>query len=319
MTPKTKSTSPRKKHAAAKRDPRRGLVLAGGAALGAYQGGALKSLREHHIEFDIIAATSVGVVHALAWNYGDLILSIEDHWHKNVEQFAPFDLKRLLNLENPFRFRHSLNGLFDKYRSGYLSDNRRTQVPIIVSLTEVVSGQNAAFFVTPVEHLTNASTLTERENILKASTIIPALGDEPIEIQGRRYYDGGFSNNLPINFLEDRDLDEIWVIRMLPPYINKKWKAVARRAVMELRGKTVNPWVLGVTGLAGQILNPEEAMARIQTKKIIIRPTSRNVMGHLPLIGALTFAHGNIERLLRLGYEDGRQACEKYKAGQSLL
>jgi predicted acylesterase/phospholipase RssA len=44
---------------------RRGLVLAGGGAKGAYQFGCLKAFRERQIEFDYVSGTSVGALNAV--------------------------------------------------------------------------------------------------------------------------------------------------------------------------------------------------------------------------------------------------------------
>jgi predicted acylesterase/phospholipase RssA len=51
---------------------RRGLVLAGGGAKGAYSFGCLKAFKEHGIEFDAVAGTSVGALNAVVWASGKL-------------------------------------------------------------------------------------------------------------------------------------------------------------------------------------------------------------------------------------------------------
>jgi predicted acylesterase/phospholipase RssA len=50
-----------------KRDWRRGLVLAGGGAKGAWQFGALQALREAGITFDVVSGTSVGALNGALW------------------------------------------------------------------------------------------------------------------------------------------------------------------------------------------------------------------------------------------------------------
>jgi hypothetical protein len=51
---------------------RRGLVLAGGGAKGAYSFGCLKAFKELRIEFDAVAGTSVGALNAVVWASGKL-------------------------------------------------------------------------------------------------------------------------------------------------------------------------------------------------------------------------------------------------------
>ena len=127
---------------------RRGLVLPGGAALGAFQAGALKAIREAGIEFHIIAATSIGLVHALAWNRGEeFVARLDGRWRKDAAEFAPFDPKRLLRLKNPFSFGKSLDKLFSQYRSTQPNVGDKGTIPILISLTEAATGRNVAFSV----------------------------------------------------------------------------------------------------------------------------------------------------------------------------
>jgi hypothetical protein len=51
---------------------RRGLVLAGGGAKGAYQFGCLMALKEHSVVFDVISGTSIGALNALLWSTGNM-------------------------------------------------------------------------------------------------------------------------------------------------------------------------------------------------------------------------------------------------------
>lgn len=280
--------------------------MAGGAAFGAYQAGALKAVYEQQIQFHAIAACSVGVIHALAWNHGDLMRTIDQHWRENISRLEPFNAKNLLRLKNPFQFRDSLDELFDHYRDSHPDAEEDGQIPIIVSLTEAEAGRNTAFNLADPD-----LTQQERELICKASTIIPPLGDKPIEIRGRRYYDGGFSNNVPVDLLTDMALDEIWVIRMLPPRQPAAWQEKAWQTSQDIRAKAKHPWLLGATGMAAQILDPQDpAMAEEVT--VVIRPAARGPFRRFRLHRALNFSRRNIKTLLKMGYQDGQQACRSY-------
>src|SRR5262249_29440595 len=60
---------------------KRGLVLEGGGAKGAYQIGCLLAFQERHIEFDVIAGTSVGALNgALASSHK--LEKGEEYWRK---------------------------------------------------------------------------------------------------------------------------------------------------------------------------------------------------------------------------------------------
>jgi predicted acylesterase/phospholipase RssA len=58
---------------------RRGLVLEGGGAKGAFQFGVLRALRENQVTFDAVSGTSVGALNGFLWSSGNLGLG-EDLW-----------------------------------------------------------------------------------------------------------------------------------------------------------------------------------------------------------------------------------------------
>ena len=285
---------------------RRGLVLSGGAALGAYQAGVLKAIREHGISFQAIAATSVGTIHALAWNRGDTILSIDQHWKENVASMRPFRPKHLLRLKSPFRFRASIDELFEGYRSGYLDQSSADKIPIMVSLTEASTGSNRLFSLS-----TPDLSGQDREKICKASAVIPLVGDRPIKIQGLRYYDGGFSNNIPVDYLESLDLDEIWVVILAPYKRRRLWKRSVIFAADSIYNRSRHPWVRSLSGLTGQLLRAHDHIVSPK-KTFVIRPSTRDSLGAYPIYQALTFSRRNIETLLDMGYRDGIRGCREY-------
>jgi predicted acylesterase/phospholipase RssA len=83
---------------------RRGLVLAGGGALGGYTVGCLKSLERHGITFDAVAGTSAGALNAIiaASNCKDRLNHGERLWCSvAMEQFASSRLKLIHRLGLP--------------------------------------------------------------------------------------------------------------------------------------------------------------------------------------------------------------------------
>ncbi len=71
---------------------RRGLVLAGGGAKGAYAFGALKAFAEHGIEFAGVAGTSVGALNAVLWSTGSLAEGEELWQNLSFEKLYPVSL-----------------------------------------------------------------------------------------------------------------------------------------------------------------------------------------------------------------------------------
>jgi predicted acylesterase/phospholipase RssA len=110
------------------------MVLSGGGALGAFQAGAIRALHEAGLEFEVISATSIGTMNALAWNIPEVLEEFDEHWLENVRRLRPFDLARILSGKNPFQFHKSLETIADTYRGRYPWDQQRTEV--LVTLTD---------------------------------------------------------------------------------------------------------------------------------------------------------------------------------------
>ena len=281
---------------------RRGLVLSGGGALGAYQAGALTVFRRYGITFEVLAAASIGVLHALAWNR-DMVENLEQLWLDNVDRLLPFDINRLRKLENPFQFKHARDRLFDRYRDNHSDPGGPGTTPIIVSLTDASTGKNELF-----RSDDPSISREERELIYKASSVIPPLGDKPIKIRGRRYYDGGFSNNLPVEAFNGMDLDEIWAISLLPGGGHPVWRREAYTWIGKKMRKTGNPWLAGTAGLLEQTI--EQGDYSFLEEDVIMLTLEKNGGTRAKrLVKAFTFSRHNIKKLFAIGRVDAESKC----------
>jgi len=262
--------------------PKRGLVLSGGGALGAYQAGALVALRHAGIEFDIIAATSIGVLHALVWNRGEeMIHDLEHTWVDTVRWVKPFAAKRLMKLQNPFAYGDALDRIFGRYRDSQPPATEEGQVPIEVFLTDADTHRSVSFNTAE-----GGFDRDERELIYRASAAIPALGDRAIEVRGKRYYDGGFTNNLPLNALVKKDLDEIWAITPFRKRRKLRHRLRRRRS--------------------------DSGRSRFDGEMVIIRPAAEHGAADFRMVHAVLFSVGNIQRLFGRGTADGEAVCREY-------
>lgn len=72
---------------------KRGLVLEGGGAKGAYAFGALKAFADHGIKFDAVAGTSVGALNAALWSTGQLGDLGTEIW-ENIDQDRIYPWRR---------------------------------------------------------------------------------------------------------------------------------------------------------------------------------------------------------------------------------
>jgi predicted acylesterase/phospholipase RssA len=263
-------------------------------------------LKARGIRFEALAAASVGVLHALAWNRGDMVFELQEHWRDNVRRLRPFHPRRLLTLRNPFQFGRSFDGVVRRYRSTHPRIDDEGQVPITVSLTRAASGSNL---------LVNTSdpqwTDAERVAIYKAATTIPALGDGAVRIRGERYYDGGFTNNLPVEAFSGAGLDEVWLIPLfdLAAADRPGRGGTLARLVRAAGQRAASPWLLGAAGLWEQLLRPRSA-GRIAPRVVTIAPAEP--ARFFTVRRALTFSQAHIDRLFERGRQDAERICREY-------
>lgn len=161
-----------------------GLALAGGAVRGVAHLGVLRALRDQGIQPDVLSGTSAGALIGATWAAGWR----DEHIREAVHGFAPFQ---------PWRYTYARPGLFDfryvrHYWSRYLPERfEDLDRPLTVVVTEVETGEPRYLDAGPLEPA------------VLASCALPPLF-ESVEIDGRRYFDGGLVENLPSTPLRNR-------------------------------------------------------------------------------------------------------------------
>ena len=184
------------------------LVLAGGGARGAYHIGAWQALIEMGWKFDIVTGTSVGSLNGtlVALDQFDIAksmwLSIDDRDvmeipHKMlsrdtvdfIKDFATKGGVSLAPLENMIvRFVDEQQVRASKCRYGLVTVNADTKTPLELTIDEIPQGRLVDY-------------------MLASSAFTPFL--RPRTIDGEKYIDGGFYDNLPRNLAARMGADEI--------------------------------------------------------------------------------------------------------------
>ncbi|HQK54427.1 MAG TPA: patatin-like phospholipase family protein, partial [Sedimentibacter sp.] len=188
-----------------------GLVLEGGGARGAYHVGAYKAIRELNIEIGGIAGTSIGAINGAMMVQGDYEL-LEKIW-LSVDSYELFDLdeKTIEDLRN-FNLRN-INFSYLLHQSKEILSNRGLDTSRLRELfdyyidEEKIRSSNIDFGIVTVNLTDKKPMELMKEDIpegklidfLIASANLPAFRIE--EVDGKKYLDGGFYNNLPIDIL----------------------------------------------------------------------------------------------------------------------
>jgi len=211
-----------------------GLVLEGGGAKGAYHVGAYKAIRELNIEIGGIAGTSIGAINGALMVQGDYDL-LEKVWY-SINSYELFDIdeKVIDDLKNLNL--HDINFSYLLHQSKEILSNRGLDTSKIRELfdtyidEEKIRNSNIDFGIVtvnltdkePMELLKEDIPKGKLTDFLIASANLPAFRIE--EMDGKKYLDGGFYNNLPIDILANKGYKDIIAVRTMAMGIVRKVK-----------------------------------------------------------------------------------------------
>lgn len=238
-----------------------GLVLEGGGSKGSYQIGACKALRESGIEIGAVAGTSIGALNGAMIVQGQLEKAYE-LWY-NITPSQVFDIEdaRLEELRN---LEISHDGLiYFMKKAKDIAQSKGLDITFIKKLlNEIIDEKRLREsemlfgFVTvslsemrPLELFLEDIPEGKVIDYLLASANLPAFKQEKID--GKRYMDGGFYDNLPLNMLVSKGYKDIIALRT---------KALGRTRKLEKRDVKVK--YIATNENLGGILDFSQTQAR---------------------------------------------------------
>lgn len=175
------------------------VVLSGGGSKGSYQLGVWKALRDLHIKYDIVTGTSIGAINGVLMCEKSYFkakriwkkLNLEYLFNKMPKSNKDFDILKLFGnnflknggmdikkietiLENTINKRKFYKSKID---FGLITYNFTTKKPLILSKDKIPSDKLIDY-------------------LMASATCFPAFKMK--EIDGNKYIDGGYYDNLPI-------------------------------------------------------------------------------------------------------------------------
>lgn len=225
-----------------------GLVLAGGGSKGAYQIGAWRALIELDKKIDVVVGTSIGSLNAALIAQNDMdkalrtwfeydagkMFGVENYDELEIEEKTALSIKALAKetidsggsdaveyktaiLENVDEKKVRESGL----KVGVVTVELESREGVEMSLDDMKEGQLVDY-------------------IMASSALVPAI--KPYEIEGLSYIDGGFYDNVPINFAYRLGAREFIVVDLKSIGFSKKRKS----SISSDRVKYIKPyWDLG--------------------------------------------------------------------------
>ena len=215
------------------------LVLSGGGAKGSYQLGVWKALRELNIKFDIITGTSVGALN------GALI--VQNSYYKAKKVWNTMSFETIFGKTN-YKTETELD-IYKMYGKEFIK-NGGINVKELENLINKIINEKK-FFNSPKNFGLITYNLTDKEplilqkkdikkDLLKdyliaSSSCFPAFQEK--EIQGEKFIDGGYHDNLPINLAIDMGATEIIAVDLDAPGLKKQPKKKIKPITIKPRNK----------------------------------------------------------------------------------
>lgn len=185
------------------------LALSGGAALGAYQAGAIRAIFEAGLDVRYVAGSSVGALNGYLAATGEI--------DEMLAFWKTLDQKKLITI-------NSFAKLFFAGNPSILSDGlQRDLIEKHVRLEKLLAAKReylcaAISMVTGKLHYFEGHNAPDDDTLQKyilASAAVPGVFPT-IEIHGELFMDGGLVRNTPIEPLEEKKVAAVIAISMEP-------------------------------------------------------------------------------------------------------
>jgi NTE family protein len=185
--------------------PKIGLALGGGVSRGGAHLGVLKALENHNIPIDIIAGTSAGSIagglYAAGLSADELISILEKLTWLNLTKFQISPRAMLSSMP--------IEDLVKKY-IGEITF-AELKIPFATATTDILTGESIML----------SEPSLKVASAIRASSSFPGIYS-PTKINNRYLFDGGVTNNLPVNFAKEIGADVVIAVDVIPHVTLKK-------------------------------------------------------------------------------------------------
>lgn len=195
-----------------------GLVLSGGGAKGSYEIGVWKALQDLDIPIAAVTGTSIGALNGAMLVQGDDDLCELAWTNFSVEQII--DIKKE-EWEKEKVYQKHFN-LFSIFKAIFTSEKMEL-TPLKDALEQYIDEEKirnshidfglVTFSLSdlkPIQVFKDEIPKGQFVDYLVASACFPVF--KPIEIDHKRYIDGGFYDNVPISLMKSKGIDDIIVV-----------------------------------------------------------------------------------------------------------
>ena len=194
--------------------PRRALFMATGANRGAWYAGLLGPLKEAGIDFDLLAGVSAGGIAAAWFAAGDEAAYIDSWRLADPYRIA---LHPALCFGNRRNVDHLIRTITLKTMD--LEAARTSPAEVRMAAARIVApGLPLPSFEMVVFTNREARDGEHFGRMLRATAFVPWINGlrTAVEIDGKRYMDGGLVNRTPLEIVPEGVVDELWIAACSP-------------------------------------------------------------------------------------------------------
>lgn len=272
-----------------------GLVLEGGAMRGMYTAGVLDTFLENDIKVDGIVGTSAGVLFGV--NYPSKQIGRVIRYNK-----AYCKDKRYMGLHSLITTGNIINKEFSFY-----------EVPFKLDIFDdkTFSSSGVDFYATATNIETGKAEYFKLERILDQMEVLRATSAMPfvsqiVEMDGKKYLDGGISDAIPIDKCKELGYDKIIVVLTRVKEYRKKKSSdfLAKRVYKKY------PKLIEAMNVKYKVYNDTvERIIDSENKKeiFVIRPSK------LVKVGRIEKNPDRLQEMYNLGRSDSEKSLEELK------
>lgn len=214
---------------------KRAIVLAGGGAKGSYQFGFWRAIREMGLEFHIVTGSSVGALNGAMMASGLFERGIE-MWNsirtEDIITSSPTAISQVIDTDGIASSLRSFLGdmgenavklEMDPFPLGNLIDGYLDEKALRESETDF--GIMISEYPNMRSHPVRLSEIPYgmlKDYLMASSTVYPSM--RPAVIAGKKYVDGGYSDNFPVNLALDMGADDIIGVNLNAAGIEAEYK-----------------------------------------------------------------------------------------------
>ncbi len=188
-----------------------GLVLEGGGFRGIYTAGVLDTFMEHGLTFDGVIGVSAGAAHGCSFLSGQKGRSI-NYYTKYCNDPRFMSMKSFIKTGDIVGVEFSYHELPEKLVPYDYEAFNKCETPFYVVVTNVETGEAEYLRITDMK---------AQIDYIRASASLPYFS-RIVEIEGKKYLDGGIADSVPVKAFEDMGFERNVVVLTQPDSYIKK-------------------------------------------------------------------------------------------------